>query len=299
MLRRVQRQLASARLEQLALGADDVAQVPVLEGGVGFLAHVVARDVDLEAAGGVLQGGEAGLAHHPLEHHAAGDADLDVFARPAARSSLRRGAASRSAAWWPGLKSLGKATPLPCRWASRRALSFSRRSAMSWFSSMDGAGGAGGFLSDIWMEGEGKRGTKPLILVFWRTRPCALDNSRHVFESRRPVPGPAAGQPAARAGARVRAGGGLRHLRPGRRGGADAHVAGLAGRRAGQRGAGLCAGTGLGGADAGTGGGHRTQGRPGSAGGRRRAGPVAAGVAPKRRRLAGQRTAAPDGARRG
>ena len=51
MLRGVQRELAGAGLEQLAFGADDVAQVPVLEGGVGFLAHVVARDVDLEAAG--------------------------------------------------------------------------------------------------------------------------------------------------------------------------------------------------------------------------------------------------------
>jgi hypothetical protein len=41
----------------------------------------------------------------------------------------------RSAAWCFGLKSFGKATP-----CERMALSFSRRSAMSWFSSAAGAG---------------------------------------------------------------------------------------------------------------------------------------------------------------
>jgi hypothetical protein len=60
-------------LNTLALGADDVAQVPVLERRVGLLADVVARDVDLDAPGLVLQRREAGLAHHALEHHAAGD----------------------------------------------------------------------------------------------------------------------------------------------------------------------------------------------------------------------------------
>src|SRR4051812_17743104 len=41
-------------------------------------------------------------------------------------------------AWSPGLKSLGKAGPAPPFWASRKALSFSRRSATSWFSSVGG-----------------------------------------------------------------------------------------------------------------------------------------------------------------
>jgi hypothetical protein len=39
----------------------------------------VLRDVELDAARGVLQRGEAGLAHHALEHHAAGDGDLDLL----------------------------------------------------------------------------------------------------------------------------------------------------------------------------------------------------------------------------
>jgi hypothetical protein len=57
--------------------ADDVADVPALERGVGVLARAVVADVELDAAGDVLDGGEAGLAHHALEHDAAGDLDLD------------------------------------------------------------------------------------------------------------------------------------------------------------------------------------------------------------------------------
>ena len=44
------RQLAGLGLEQRAFGADDVAQVPVLERVVRFLADVVVRDVELDAA---------------------------------------------------------------------------------------------------------------------------------------------------------------------------------------------------------------------------------------------------------
>ncbi len=53
----------------------------MLERSVDVFPHVIARDVDLEAAGGILQRGKAGLAHDALEHHAAGDAggDLPVF----------------------------------------------------------------------------------------------------------------------------------------------------------------------------------------------------------------------------
>ena len=43
----------------------------MLEGGQGVGAHAVEGHVDLDAAGGVLQGGKAGLAHDALEHHAA------------------------------------------------------------------------------------------------------------------------------------------------------------------------------------------------------------------------------------
>jgi hypothetical protein len=76
----VQRQLAGARLEHLAFGAEDVAEIPALELVVGLLAHRVAGDVDLDAAAAVLQGGEAGLAHDALEHHAAGHARGRAFA---------------------------------------------------------------------------------------------------------------------------------------------------------------------------------------------------------------------------
>ena len=64
-------------------GADDphdVAQVPVLEVGVDVLANGIAGDVELDAARHVLDGGEAGLAHDALEHHAAGDFHFDRHA---------------------------------------------------------------------------------------------------------------------------------------------------------------------------------------------------------------------------
>jgi hypothetical protein len=75
----VQRQLARAGLEHLAFAGHDVAQVPVLERGIDLFAHVVARHVNLETAGGVLQRGKAGLAHHALEHHAPGYAGGGAF----------------------------------------------------------------------------------------------------------------------------------------------------------------------------------------------------------------------------
>ena len=70
-------QLAGLGLHQRADDTDDVAEVPALEGGIGFFADLVARDVELDAAGNVLDGGERSLAHDALEHHAAGDLDLD------------------------------------------------------------------------------------------------------------------------------------------------------------------------------------------------------------------------------
>ncbi len=73
------RQLAGLGLEQGALGAQDVAQVPVLEGLQGVGADGVQGHIDLDAAGGVLQGAEAGLAHDALEHQAAADAGGDAL----------------------------------------------------------------------------------------------------------------------------------------------------------------------------------------------------------------------------
>ncbi|EXI72116.1 MAG: hypothetical protein AW07_03392 [Candidatus Accumulibacter sp. SK-11] len=70
-------QFAGARAKQRADDADDVTHVPALERRVGLLADVVTADVGLDAAGEILQRDERRLAHHPLEHDAAGDAHLD------------------------------------------------------------------------------------------------------------------------------------------------------------------------------------------------------------------------------
>ena len=78
--RGVNRQLACAGFEQIAFGCNDVAQVPVFEIGIGFFAHIIARDVHLKAPCGVLQGGETGLAHDALEHHASGNVHPNVLA---------------------------------------------------------------------------------------------------------------------------------------------------------------------------------------------------------------------------
>ena len=70
--RDLDRQFAGAGAEERAFGAQDVAQVEVLEVVVDLLAQRVLREEQLDRAGGVLQRGEAGLAHDALEHHAAG-----------------------------------------------------------------------------------------------------------------------------------------------------------------------------------------------------------------------------------
>ncbi len=129
-------------LNSRAFGANDVAQVPVLEGGVALFADVVARDVDLEAARAVLQRGKAGLAHDALEHHAAGDPGGDgrgALGRQFLRGFLAvRG--QQGGGVVVGLEVVReRPRPCPAAWASRKVLSFSRRSAMSWFSSW-GAG---------------------------------------------------------------------------------------------------------------------------------------------------------------
>jgi hypothetical protein len=65
--------LASLGLEDLAFCRHDVAQVPVFEGGVQLFTDLVAREENLDTPGAVLQGRKTRLAHHALEHHAAGD----------------------------------------------------------------------------------------------------------------------------------------------------------------------------------------------------------------------------------
>ena len=132
----------------------------MLEGGVGLLADGVARDVDLDAPACVLQRGEAGLAHHALEHHAAGDAGharfrLELFGRLAAVGRVQVGGVL------VGLEVVGKGD----------ALAFALRLAqgLEFFAALGdqlvvvlgrGRGGAGGM-----GHGAGQLRGKPAILV--------------------------------------------------------------------------------------------------------------------------------------
>jgi hypothetical protein len=71
------RELAGPRLEERAFGADDVAQVAVLERVVAGVAERILGHEELDPAGRILQRAEARLAHHALEHQPAGHADRD------------------------------------------------------------------------------------------------------------------------------------------------------------------------------------------------------------------------------
>ncbi len=73
------RQLAGLGTGQGAFDGDDVAHVPALEGGVG-VAQGAALQEQLDAAGFVLDLGEAGLAHDALGHQAAGHLHLAAVA---------------------------------------------------------------------------------------------------------------------------------------------------------------------------------------------------------------------------
>ena len=64
-------QLAVVGFKQHAFCAEDIAQVPVLELFVNLLTNTLVVYVELDLAGNVLQGSEAGLAHVALQHHAA------------------------------------------------------------------------------------------------------------------------------------------------------------------------------------------------------------------------------------
>ena len=71
------REFARLGLHQGAGDGNDVAQVPGFEIGVDVFTNAVALDIDLDATGQVLDGGERGLAHDALEHHAAGQLDFN------------------------------------------------------------------------------------------------------------------------------------------------------------------------------------------------------------------------------
>ena len=75
----VHRQLAGFGFEQVAFRAHDVAQIPVFEVFVKFQADVFALHIHLHPARAVLQGGETGLAHDPLQDHATSDANGVLF----------------------------------------------------------------------------------------------------------------------------------------------------------------------------------------------------------------------------
>ena len=69
------RNFAHLRAEHLALDADDVTDIQLLKGGVGFIAQQVALDKNLDVALLVAQMGKAGFAHDALGHHAASQRD--------------------------------------------------------------------------------------------------------------------------------------------------------------------------------------------------------------------------------
>ena len=70
---RVDRNLAGLRFENAALDADNIADVHLLERGVGLLAERIPRDVALYRPLKILNVAERRLAHDPLRHHSARD----------------------------------------------------------------------------------------------------------------------------------------------------------------------------------------------------------------------------------
>ena len=66
--------LAHFGAEQIALYANDVANVKLFEIGIGLVAHIVAAHINLNITLVVAQVGKACLAHYTLGHHAAGHA---------------------------------------------------------------------------------------------------------------------------------------------------------------------------------------------------------------------------------
>jgi hypothetical protein len=103
--RGVDRQLAGLGLEQMALGGHDVAQVPVLEGRVGVLAHVVTHHVDLDAP--VVSCSVAKLALPITRLSIMRPATLTAIFAPAARSASNASFSVAPCAWCkPAARSL-------------------------------------------------------------------------------------------------------------------------------------------------------------------------------------------------
>ena len=73
------RDFAGAGLEYEARNANDVTDVPGLEGGIIFLTHIVPLYIDLDIPLAVQHMGKTGLAHDAFAHHAPGNADFPAF----------------------------------------------------------------------------------------------------------------------------------------------------------------------------------------------------------------------------
>ena len=71
-------ELAGAGAEEVALDADVVADVEQLVELPKLVSDGIFLDVDLELFAGLLQVGEAGLAHEADGHEASGDGDHDA-----------------------------------------------------------------------------------------------------------------------------------------------------------------------------------------------------------------------------
>jgi hypothetical protein len=80
------RQFAGFGFEHMTFSADDIAQVPVFEVLVNIGANLFTLDIHLHTACAVLQRGETGFAHHPLQYHATRDAHRVFLCQQSLRS---------------------------------------------------------------------------------------------------------------------------------------------------------------------------------------------------------------------
>ena len=75
-MRHTYREFVGLGLEQHAHRAEDVPEIIVLERRVRFFAHAIVAEEQLDATAHILHCGEAGLAHHALQHHATRHRDV-------------------------------------------------------------------------------------------------------------------------------------------------------------------------------------------------------------------------------
>ena len=75
------RNLPCAGFEHLAHNAQDISDVHGFEVRIGFLAHIVPADINLDVAFIIEQVGKARLAHDAFGHHAPRQADGFAFER--------------------------------------------------------------------------------------------------------------------------------------------------------------------------------------------------------------------------